>query len=166
MSQVRKVKDRRQAWAHGATFLASGLRENGPLRGHPGTLPADGGGRFCFRMLSMWTNCFLGRNTAELANRSRRPLQVTGMERRGCSLLILCKLTPRRSGVQCTGDYCTTVLRTTPDEGMQALGRCCCGTVPVEIVDHRTRRLAHRGGCRGRHSIAGPASRPTIEVPL
>lgn len=92
MSQVRKVNDQRQAWTHGATFPASGLRENGPWRGHPGTLPADGGRGFCFRMLSMWTNCFLGRRTAELADRSRRPLQVMGMERRGCSVLRLCKL--------------------------------------------------------------------------
>lgn len=35
MSQVRKVNDRRQAWTHWATFLASGLRENGPWRGPP-----------------------------------------------------------------------------------------------------------------------------------
>lgn len=158
MSQVRKVNDRRQAWTHGATFLASGLRENGPWRGHPGTLPADGGSGFCFRMLSMWTDCFFGRNTAELANRSRRPLQLTGMERRGCSILILCKLSPRaqRRAKQCNVPETTARPWCGPRlmKGMQALGRCCCGTVPLNMVDQRSRRLAHRGGCRGRHSIA------------
>lgn len=170
MSQVRKVNDQRQAWTHGATFPASGLRENGPWRGHPGILPADDGGGFCFRMLSMWTNCFLGRSTAELANRSRRPLQVTGMERRGCSMLILCELPPKawRHAKRCNVLETTARLHCAPRpmKNMQALGTCCCGTVPLNMVDQQSRRLAHRGGCRGRHSIAqyqDPASKCRFE---